>query len=143
MMGDNREKQNRELGEEEEEEEEEIYWARVHGASRKLQRWWRGLRARKLLRVIVRANFIKRLDAEENVVYINKRTGERFTSKPLFLGSEDLELDTHGSVVQASNHSLCYSLLTISLLIERERERAVVVASKTRTFADSPAAPRL
>merc|ERR1711938_262770 len=70
---------------------EELEEERQDEAVRLLQGLYRARKARRMMREMVRANFIKEYDPEtEFFVYRNKRTNEVSHHKPLALGDEDL-----------------------------------------------------
>lgn len=71
--------------------EEELEEERMDVAVRLIQDLYRKRRGRKLLREMVRANFIKEYDQETGeFFYKNIRTGKTQHTKPAALGSEDL-----------------------------------------------------
>ncbi|CAM9421334.1 unnamed protein product, partial [Discosporangium mesarthrocarpum] len=73
-------------------DEEELEEERQDSAAVLIQGLFRAKRARKLVRELVKSNFVKEIDPRTGRhLYRNRRTGEVSPEKPAFLGSDDLQ----------------------------------------------------
>ena len=72
--------------------QEELEEERQDQCIRKIQSMYRAKRARALMKQLIKANYVKEYDEETGYFfYRNKRTGEVQYTKPVALGSDDLE----------------------------------------------------
>mmetsp|Transcript_31265 Transcript_31265/g.99336 ORF Transcript_31265/g.99336 Transcript_31265/m.99336 type:complete len:944 (-) Transcript_31265:177-3008(-) len=72
--------------------EEELEEERQDAAARLLQGLYRAKRARRIIRELVKTNYLKIYDPEfERYFYKNKKTGATSWTKPTFFGSDDIE----------------------------------------------------
>lgn len=72
--------------------EEELLEEQQDAAARVVQQAFRRYEAKKMLRLMIKQNFVKLRDRENNrYIYKNKTTGEVSENKPLNLGKDDLK----------------------------------------------------